>query len=506
MMKQVFEYSVYSIALPLLIVSFGVRAQNPPPPPPGLPPAPHPPENQPSEAKRVLGKMLFWDEQLSSTNTMACGTCHIPSSGGSDPRIGIHPGPDNQFDTSDDIVGSPGVVRLDNNMDPVDDPLFGFDPQVTNRGAPNNLMAAFSPENFWDGRATSEFVDPEDTETVLIAAGGSLESQAVGPILSSVEMAHEGRTWDDVRDKLTNAIPMLLASDIPSDMQDALDVNPTYPDLFNAAFGDPGINGGRIAFAIASYQRTLEPNQTPWDLFMQGDNSAMTAQQKDGWEFLRDETVCFNCHVPPMFTDHEFYNLGLRPSSDDLGRFDVTGVNDDKGRFKTPSLRNAGLRSSMMHVGWVFDIQDMVHFYNSANKGGGNVNRHVQFPDDQSDIPNTNEGLEDIDIFHTEQIIVVEFLTNALTDPRVANEDFPFDRPTLLSEVSPMATVYVDAAYDGFEDGSESKPYTTINEAVVHVDDAGSIQFSPGITSGPVVITKPVNLYAESGAVQIGAE
>ena len=51
-----------------------------------------------------------------------------------------------------------------------------------------------------------------------------------------------------------------------------------------------------------------------------------------------------------------------------------------------------------------------------------------------------------------------------------------------------------------------SKPYTTINRAVIHLDDAGSIQFSPGITSGPVVITKPVNLYAESGAVQIGAE
>ena len=50
---------------------------------------PAPTENPISEGKRVLGKILFWDEQLSNTNTVACGTCHIPSTGGTDPRSGI---------------------------------------------------------------------------------------------------------------------------------------------------------------------------------------------------------------------------------------------------------------------------------------------------------------------------------------------------------------------------------------------------------------------------------
>jgi hypothetical protein len=221
---------------------------------------------------------------------------------------------------------------------------------------------------------------------------------------------------------------------------------------------------------------------------------------------LRDESVCFNCHVPPLFTDNQYYNIGLRPTEEDLGRFEVTGVEGDKGRFKTPSLRNVGLKTSMMHVGWIFDVQDMVHFYNSAQKGGTPVNRHEQFTEDQSPIPNTTTELKDIDIFHTEQIIVVDFLTNGLTDPRVANEEFPFDRPVLFSEVSTIATVYADGAYEGMENGTELNPYNTVNEALVHVDNAGTIVLESGSINGAVVISQAVTLRTESGTVQVGTE
>ena len=62
-----------------------------------LPPVPFPAENPPTEEKRILGKILFWDEQLSSDDTVACGTCHQAGAGGSDPRLGTHPGPDGLF-------------------------------------------------------------------------------------------------------------------------------------------------------------------------------------------------------------------------------------------------------------------------------------------------------------------------------------------------------------------------------------------------------------------------
>src|SRR5262249_22701634 len=160
--------------------------------------------------KRVLGKMLFWDEQLSSDNTVACGTCHRPGAGGSDPRVARHPGVDGVFMTPDDIIGSPGIARADSFGNPVADPLFGFDVPVTRRAAPTWLLAPWSRELFWDGRATSQFTDPSGGG-VLIASGGALESQSVAPIMNDAEMAYELRTWGDVTGKLASVTPLALA-------------------------------------------------------------------------------------------------------------------------------------------------------------------------------------------------------------------------------------------------------------------------------------------------------
>src|SRR5262245_19446234 len=92
--------------------------------PPGpMPPPPVPPENPITESKRVLGKILFWDEQVSSDNAVACGTCHSPGRAGADGRIGIHPGPDNVTPSIDDIFGSPGVAAKDAGGEPISDPI-----------------------------------------------------------------------------------------------------------------------------------------------------------------------------------------------------------------------------------------------------------------------------------------------------------------------------------------------------------------------------------------------
>ena len=88
-------------------------------------PPPVSPENPLTEEKRVLGKILFWDEQLSSDDTVACGTCHIPAAGGADPRFAAHPGPDGLFGTEDDTIGSAGIVHRNVSNEPVVDPFFG---------------------------------------------------------------------------------------------------------------------------------------------------------------------------------------------------------------------------------------------------------------------------------------------------------------------------------------------------------------------------------------------
>ncbi len=423
-----------------------------------LPPVPFPAENPPTEEKRILGKILFWDEQLSSDDTVACGTCHRASAGGADPRLGAHPGPDGMFGTSDDIIGSPGVARADLAGIPLMDPLFGFDVQVTGRSAQPVIGSQWAPDMFWDGRATSTFIDPQ-TGLVSIASGGALESQAVGPLLSDVEMAFEGRTWDDLVTKMESVAPLALGTDLPADVAAILVGGTDYSDLFDAAFGSPGITAERIAFAIATYERTLVPDQTPFDL------GTLTPQQEEGFAFLNNNNmVCLNCHVPPLFTDNQFYNIGLRPADDDLGRFNVTGDAGHRGRFKTPTLRNVGLRPAQMHVGWVMDVQDAIDYYNApAWPGVDLVTGHTQFTAEQSQIPipGVPPGAAPIynDIFMPLQAqpAVIEFLTNGLTDPRVANETFPFDRPTLQSELpAPVQFKRGDCNTDGVLDLSDA--------------------------------------------------
>ncbi|PCJ04604.1 MAG: hypothetical protein COB10_13190 [Planctomycetota bacterium] len=415
-----------------------------------LAPVPYPAENPPTEEKRVLGKILFWDEQLSSDDTVACGTCHQAGVGGSDPRLGTHPGPDGLFGTSDDIIGSPGIARADLDGIPLLDPLFGFEVQVTNRSSQPVIGSQWAPEMFWDGRASSTFIDPQ-TGLVSIASGGALESQAVAPLLSDVEMAFEGRTWADLVTKMETVAPLALGTDLPADVAAILVGGTDYPELFAAAFGSPGITAERIAFAIATYERTLVPDQTPFDL------GTLTPQQQTGFNILTNNTVCFNCHIPPLFSDNEFYNIGLRPSADDLGRFNVTGDIEHRGSFKTPTLRNVGLRPAQMHVGWVTDVQDAIDFYNApAWPSVDPVTGHTQFTAEQSPIPapgappGTAPSYNDIFMPTQFHPAVIAFLANGLTDPRVANETFPFDRPTLQSELpNPVQFVRGDCNTDG---------------------------------------------------------
>lgn len=139
-----------------------------------LPPVPFPPENPLTESKRVLGKILFWDEQLSSDNTIACGACHQPRTGGADPRLAVHPGPDGVLGTPDDLRTSPGVINADGADDYLPAPFFALQRQLTPRAANTAIMAMYAPELFWDGRAPSRFADPETGATVIAAGGAFL--------------------------------------------------------------------------------------------------------------------------------------------------------------------------------------------------------------------------------------------------------------------------------------------------------------------------------------------
>ena len=391
-----------------------------------LPPPPTPPQNPTTAEKAVLGKMLFWDEQLSSDGTMACGTCHQPSHGGADARLTntpVHPGPDGISGNADDIFGSPGVHRGNSFGHYTADATFGFGVQATNRNTPSMIAAAYFQNLFWDGRATQQFRDPL-TSALVIPQGGALESQSLDPIISDVEMADEGRTWTAVTSKVAAMRPMAFATNLTPDMTAALSVDATYPELFEAAFGTTEINPVRIAFALAAYQRTLVPDQSKFDRVMRNQANFTQAENRGRGAFNSQQSRCNQCHSGSLFSDNEFHNLGLRPVMEDNGRQGVTGNFAERGQFKTPSLRNVALRTRFFHTGGddIDNLPELLDFYNDD---GGNFNN------------NKDPLLNDLRVPGQVRPDIIAFL-NTLTDPRVANETAPFDRPTLWSERAPM--------------------------------------------------------------------
>jgi cytochrome c peroxidase len=383
----------------------------------GLPPVPVPVENPITEPKRVLGKILFWDEQLSSDGTVACGTCHRPGAGGGDPRSARHPGIDKG--TIDDVMGSPGIASLGHDGRPQPHALFGTGPQVTPRLSPSNFAAIWADELFWDGRAQSELKDPLTGE-VAIAHGGALENQALAALLNETEMAKAGRSWADVAADLTRAQPLALATILPPDAASAIARHPTYAELFEAAFGDGSITPLRIAFALATYQRTLVADQTAYDRYAAGDTMALTGRALYGWRALQ-AFHCTACHTPPLFTNNEFFQIGLRRADFDRGRENVTGDPEDAGEMKVPSLRNLGLRARYMHTGEFTSLGAAVRFYINT----------LALPE-RDGIPGA--GLYTFNMSNIDESDLREFIATALTDPRVRDETFPFDRPVLRSE------------------------------------------------------------------------
>ena len=404
-----------------------------------LPPVQVPARNPLTAAKIVLGKILFWEEQLSSDDSVACGTCHVPEAGGTDPRgEAIHPGLDGLWATDDDIRGTRGVVRQAGNGDFTPDATFGLRVQVTRRYAGTTHGAAYHDSLFWDGRASPEFTDPE-TNQALLPFGAALESQALGPILSPVEMGHEGRTWQDVRSKLQNVEPMALARNLTPDVQAALLQHATYPALFHAAFGDPAITASRIAFAIASYERTLIPDQTPWDRFMAGQTNALTANQQAGWVLFQGAARCVACHLDPLFQDDQFHNLGLRSKSEDRGVGPIHGVPSEDGSFKTPTLRNAGLRLRLFHNGQSGPLADPSQVTDPASVlniylNGGGV--------DRGNLDPFLTNLAQLGVTVADLQLVLDFVQNGLTDPRAAQGLPPFDHPQLRSMSEPPPLVF----------------------------------------------------------------
>jgi hypothetical protein len=246
-------------------------------------------------------------------------------------------------------------------------------------------------------------------------------------------MAHVGRTWSDAAQQIETSAPLRLASNVPAALN-AWIAGRDYPALFTEAFGTPQVTPVRIAMAIATYERTLISNQAPLDSFLAGNLNALTPQEQQGRAIFNGVGRCNLCHAGPRLSNDTFRYIGVRPQNDDLGRFEVTGQLPDRGRMKVPSLRNVELRAPYFHNGEMASLADVVDFY---NRGGDFF------------APNKDPNIVPLGLNAQQRAALVAFLGRPLTDPRVASESAPFDRPTLYSESN-----HVPLHYGGATAGS----------------------------------------------------
>jgi len=399
----------------LLLLTHSAAAQN------WLVPPPEPAANLSTPEKAALGMALFWDEQLSSSQSVACGTCHRPESGGSDPRSfgdeALHPGADGLFHTADDVHGSPGVNLRDASGSYLPSDSFGWNRQVTGRKANSAINALLNTVLFWDGRAEFTYRNPI-TGSVVLPAWAALESQAVGPPMSDVEMAFIGRDWQQAPADLALLVPLALSPQIPTELSNWI-AGRDYQQVFTEVFGTPGVDVDRIAMAIAAYERTLFSDQTPLDAYRNGDSSALTAQQIRGLDLFQNKGRCVQCHTFPQLGRQQFQYTGVHDVATDLGRGAITGDPADDGKMLTPGLRNVALRAPLFHDGSAATLAEVVDFY---DRGG------------DFDHANKSTHVAPIGFTQAEKDDLLALLGNGLIDPRVAQAIGPFQRPKLRSE------------------------------------------------------------------------
>ncbi len=226
----------------------------------------------------------------------------------------------------------------------------GVGKKTGTRHSPPVVNAAYFNVQFWDGRAPT------------------LENQAEGPVQNPVEMAN---TLTTVEQRLT--------------------ADPSYREQFAAAWGARLITYEMVEKSIASFERTVISGNSPFDRWKYGhDERAVDAAVKRGFVVFTSKTKadCASCHTVgenyALFTDNQFHNVGVGVSAGDftdVGLYAVTHNEADKGKFKTPSLRNVAQRSPYMSDGSLTDLKQAIDFYIGAGNSNPNLDPKIHVLD-----------------------------------------------------------------------------------------------------------------------------
>jgi cytochrome c peroxidase len=239
----------------------------------------------------------------------------------------------------------------------------GHDMKILGRATPTIVNAAFNPLQMWDGRKVS------------------LEAQALGPFESQDEQN------------------LALA-----DLEIRVRAIPGYVAMFERAYPGEAVTRDTIAKAIASFERTVVSDGAAFDRWRAGDQNAMSASARRGFELFNGKANCALCHQGFNFTDNGFHNIGLKEAGEaDLGRFAHRPIKALKGAFKTPTLRDISLTSPYMHNGAYTTLDEVVDHY----ARGGDVK------------DNLSPNMKPLDLSDAEKRDLVEFMRSLTSAPQV---------------------------------------------------------------------------------------
>ena len=303
-------------------------------------------------AKETLGKLIFFDENLSLNSNQSCATCHAPEAGWTGPTSFIN---EHGAVYEGSIPGAFGDRKPPSSAYATQSPILHVDKK-----------GVFVGGNFWDGRATGERL------------GSPAAEQALGPFLNPMEQALPSAA---------EVVTRVCAS--------------SYASLFTAVWGADACSDkdayDYIGLSIAAYEASPEVNAftAKYDWSMQG-KAKLTQLERRGFALFQGKGKCSKCHVSegraPLFTDYTYDNLGIPKNPENpatiansswadpgLGGFLATRTDyatyaeANMGKHKVPTLRNVDLRPSADvikaygHNGYFKTLEGIVHFYNTRD-------------------------------------------------------------------------------------------------------------------------------------------
>lgn len=202
----------------------------------------------------------------------------------------------------------------------------GVENKLGVRNSPSLFNLIWQKEFFWDGGSKH------------------IEVQPIGPITNPVEM---DETLENVVNKLSQ--------------------REEYRSLFKSAFNSDSINSQLVLKAIVQFMGSFISCNSKYDKNRQDpNNNPFTSDEQAGYDIFQEK--CANCHVPPLFTDNSYRNNGLDETFKDSGRFRITNINTDMGKFKVPSLRNIVLTYPYMHDGRFETLDKVLNHYSDSIK------------------------------------------------------------------------------------------------------------------------------------------